>query len=486
MVNLSVAEVLRAVQGQLAGADDAFRQLRISGVVTDNRQITGGELFVAITGERTDGNEYAQAALAAGATAVLTANPALAQKSGAPPERLILVADPVYALGQLAKSWLAYLRAQTHADLKVIGITGSVGKTTTKDLLAKILTHRGNVVAPPNSFNNEIGLALTVLRADFQTASLVLEMGADRLGNISYLTDIAPLDVSVVLAVAKAHLGAFGSLENTIQEKAQIIHGTAPDGMVLLNADDPNVAKMSAQANCQVQYFSAMPRKENDQDDPNQILAQAVNISANAARPSFTLHLAGESAECELGLPGLHNISNALAASAVAASLGVPFLEICAELGTAKAGSPHRMDVHQAGKILVIDDAYNANPASMRAGIAAFGQLGKKYRRKVVVLGQMLELGDVSSQEHQALLPSLLAADVTDLFLVGEAAFALTPIAREAGINVVEYVSVDLLRADIHTVVVPDTAILFKGSNGTRVWQIAAEVINGMDEGLNK
>lgn len=475
-MDLSFAQVVAATEAVPVVADEAVSQARITGVVTDNRQISGGELFVAISGEHVDGNRFAKAALDAGAVAVLTADEAAARATGAAPQRLIAVTDPVLALGKLAKYWLAYLREHTRADLKVIGITGSVGKTTTKDLLARILLHRGAVVAPPNSFNNEIGLALTVLRADFETASLVLEMGADRAGNIAYLTDIAPLDLSVVLIVAKAHLGNFGTIEHTVQEKAQIIAGTFPHGTTILNADDPKVAAMSGSAKCNVEYFSAASSVARQQTK-QRVLAEATEIREVAGHARFVLRLAEKTQELTLGLAGMHHLSNALAASAVAHLLQINFSDLVAELEQATPGSPHRMDVQQVGSMLVIDDAYNANPTSMRAGIAALGTLGAKYSRRIAVLGQMLELGPDSEKEHRELLKPLLHAGVTDLYLVGSDAFALTVPAREAGLNVVEYSTVDSLIAELDTLLPSDCAVLFKGSNGTRVWQAAEDVL---------
>ncbi|XCB30336.1 UDP-N-acetylmuramoyl-tripeptide--D-alanyl-D-alanine ligase [Arcanobacterium hippocoleae] len=482
-MNLSFAEVTAAVGGKAAAEDVQTAFLRFTGVAIDNRKIEGGELFVAIAGENSDGNRFAKAALDAGAVAVLTSNAQIAIENGAAPERLIVVADSVLALGKLAKYWLSYLRQNSKANLKVIGITGSVGKTTTKDLLARILTHRGPVVAPPNSFNNEIGLPLTVLRANLQTANLILEMGADRVGNIAYLTDIAPLDVSTVLIVAKAHLGSFGSIENTICEKAQIIAGTQSDGVAVLNADDPNVVQMAATAECKVEFFSVNSAQAEEARKNQDVFAAASEIDAANGYPQFTLFLGGQHEKLVLGLAGKHNIANAVAAAAIARILGVSFADIIREIANSKPGSPHRMDVREIGKILVIDDAYNANPTSMRAGIAALGLLGVKYARRIAVLGQMLELGPDSEKEHQELLSALLQADVSELYLVGKGAFALTAFAREAGIKVVEYLTVEPLIAELNQVLQPDSAVLFKGSNGTKIWQAADSVFS---KGFNR
>lgn len=227
---------------------------------------------------------------------------------------------------------------------------------------------------------------------------------------------------------------------------------------------------MAGNAKCQVVYFSAESSVCSQQSKLFATASELVQVGGHAR---FTLRLDGETQTVRLGLPGVHHVANALAASAAAKILGVDFADIVTELEQAKPGSPHRMDVRQIGGMLIIDDAYNANPTSMRAGIAALGALGAKYARRIAVLGQMLELGPDSEQEHRQLLQPLLEANVQDLHLIGSDAFSLTAPAREAGLNVVEYSSVDSLIAELDSLLLPDCALLFKGSNGTRVWQAA-------------
>ncbi|MFC2267555.1 MAG: Mur ligase family protein, partial [Peptidiphaga sp.] len=261
MIPVKLAAVAEDCGGRFhRRAGTAVTDEAVRGLETDTRRLSEGEVFAAIKGERVDGASLAGQALAAGAVAVVTADPQAASASGAPPERLVVVDDVQAAVGRLAAANLERARRTGNPDLRVVAVTGSVGKTTTKDLLAGLLSSRGPVVAPPGSFNNELGLPLTVLRTGADTASLVLEMGADHVGNIDYLTSIAPPDVSAVLAVARAHLGEFGGIDNVARAKSELVSGTREGGTVVLNADDERVAAMASKARGPVVTFSAAGR----------------------------------------------------------------------------------------------------------------------------------------------------------------------------------------------------------------------------------
>lgn len=427
----------------------------ISSVTIDSRSISGGELFVAIPGERVDGHDFAKAALDSGAAAVLVDDPDRARATGADPSRLIAVTSTEDSLGLLAKANLARIRAVSNP--LVIGVTGSVGKTTTKDLLASVLAVRGPIIAPPGSFNNELGLPLTVLRADETTATLVLEMGADRIGNLEHLTDIAPLDIGAVLAVARAHIGEFGGIDNVARAKSELVAGILPDGTAVLNADDPRVIAMSSKA-MNVLTFSASGRGD----------VYASDITVAGGRPSFTLHYGGSPARVDLGLVGEHHVSNALAAAAVAVAAGLPVEQIAQGLSGLRAASPHRMDVWRAGDLTIIDDSYNANPDSMRAGLRALGQMAGDGP-SLAVLGEMLELGDDSDREHEAIGEELAALGVDAVISVGAPALARG--ARRASVETVEVSTVD----EAWDILQKQTrgTILLKGSNGSKIWQLA-------------
>lgn len=439
----------------------------VTSVCTDNRQVTGGELFVAFAGERADGNRFANDALLAGAVGVLTANPKAAIDAGADPARLVVVdGDPIEAVGKLARAALARVREQGDPNLAVVAVTGSVGKTTTKDLLASLLDSRGPIIAPPGSFNNELGLPLTVLRANEDTATLVLEMGADHVGNLDYLTSIAPPDVSVVLAVARAHLGEFGGIDNVAKAKAELVQGTKDSGVVVLNADDPRVAAMAEVSPARVRYFSSKDRTD--------LYASEIELTEEG-KASFVLHAGDESAAVQLQLVGRHHVSNALAAASVAHELGSSLGDIATVLSETGPASPHRMDVFTINEAVIIDDSYNANPDSMRAGIDVLAQLGQGKRR-IAVLGAMLELGDASDQEHGDIGEYVASAGTDVLVCVGDHLESASKAAFKGGVQVYDVDDVSGATELLSTLVVPGDVVLLKGSNGSGVWQVADDL----------
>ncbi|EPD26983.1 UDP-N-acetylmuramoyl-tripeptide--D-alanyl-D-alanine ligase [Actinotignum schaalii] len=480
MIPMSSAEVVAAVAGTaLAPLCDS----EVTGAVIDTRAITPGVLFAAVKGARVDANTLSGQARAAGASLILTEDGPAALAGGAEAERIIVVDDIPAALGRLARHNLELAR-QLNPDLRVIAVTGSVGKTTTKDLLAAICRERGNVVAPPGSLNNEIGLPLTVLRVDASTATLVAEMGADHIGNLAYLTSIAPPDIAVVLVVARAHLGEFGGIENVARAKAELVEGLREDGIAILNADDPRVAAMAGKvASGRVHTFGRV--------HPADVTATDITLGSDG-RASFTLHMndgaaspapsasyapsapsAPSAPRVSLGLVGEHQVMNALAAAAAASAAGVGLPAIVAGLSSGPA-SAHRMDVFRRGSTLIIDDSYNANPDSMRAGIAALGQLGNG--RKAAILGDMLELGATSREEHLALLPALEAAGVSLLIAVGPQMAALAEVARDAGITARAVGAWEEAEAALSDMLNADGALLIKGSHGSGVWHIATHL----------
>lgn len=464
MIPISLSQAAMDAKGTLDGAGDVM----VTGVVSDTRQIRGGELFVAIAGERVDGSSLAGAAIEAGAVGVLTANAKVALDSGAPVDRIISVDDPLLALGSLARESLRRAR-QANPSLKVVAVTGSVGKTTTKDLLASMLAIRGPIIAPPGSFNNELGLPLTVLRAGADTATLVLEMGADRIGNIEYLTSIAPPDISVVLSVARAHLGEFGGIENIAKAKAELVIGTKQSGVVILNGNDERVRAMANLTEADVYFFGVQGLPGPHAED--------VRLD-DSGHPKFTLVTSRGRAEVTLGLVGEHHVANALAAAAVAASFGIGPEEIAQVLANSGPVSPHRMAVSERNGVLIIDDSYNANPDSMRAGLNALESLGRD-RRKIAVIGAMLELGEASDAEHAAIGDYAHKSDVDVVIAVGEHLQALVETAKSHGIDVHE-TDADTALAVLSPILQPGDVVLFKGSNGSGVWRVV-EALLGED-----
>ena len=475
-MNLSLSQIAAAVGGRLIGPDAT-----VTGpVVTDSRQASPGALFVAVHGERTDGHAHLGSAGTLGAVGAIVSDlkaartglseePAEAAESEDLPMGLVLVEDTVVALGALARTHLAGLR-QGAVDrgerLTVVAMTGSVGKTTTKDLTRQLLAGSGPTVAPRASFNNEIGLPLTVLEADESTRYLVLEMGASGPGHIAYLTDIAPLDAAGVLMIGHAHMGGFGSIEGVAAAKAEIIAGLLPEGTAILNADDARCAAMAKLAPARVLTFSA-------QGEPADLQAENVVLD-EAACAAFDLHLPGLDAprRVQLAVAGAHNVANALAAAGLALAAGLEPELIAERLGSVSIESPHRMDVSElSGDLLLIDDSYNANIDSMTAALAALPALAGS-RRRVVVVSEMLELGESSAADHARTGELAAQAGAAMLIGIGSTQEALDA-ARARGVEVVGFEDSATAISQIDALLSDGDAVLVKGSNGSGAWRLA-------------
>ncbi|MDD7384295.1 MAG: UDP-N-acetylmuramoyl-tripeptide--D-alanyl-D-alanine ligase [Actinomycetaceae bacterium] len=509
MLSVALSEIVADTGGTFVGDADVL----VTGVASDSRNVRPGDVFVAITGERVDANVFAADVLSAGALAVVTDNPDVALSSGASEDKLVIVESITDALGKMARGNLERVRASY--PLRVLALTGSVGKTTTKDLLAAIfeaVDGKKHVIAPAGSFNNEYGLPFTVLRVDEQTRTLVLEMGADDIGNISYLTSIAQPDASEVLIVARAHLGHFGSLDRVAEAKSEIVTGTRKGGAVVLNADDSRVAAMSHLAAGPVTYFSR--REQTD------VFATDEHIDS-AGHASFILHAAGEQRPVTLKLVGQHNVANALGAAALALTQNVDLTTIAAQLSSHGPASPHRMDVQTLNGVQMIDDSYNANPDSMAASIRALAAM-PGAGRKIAVLSDMLELGETEREEHRALAEQLVHAGVdlviglgslmeqttrrfTQLTSDGEQVShdgkdqpenAGAPIhdlshrdtlgqmaAQQPNTRAISVSDVDHAQNVLTEVLRPGDTLLIKGSHGSGAWRVAESVRAGLVNG---
>ncbi|MBD7950218.1 MULTISPECIES: UDP-N-acetylmuramoyl-tripeptide--D-alanyl-D-alanine ligase [Oerskovia] len=460
MIELTAAEVAAATGGRLAADPD----VRVTGsVVVDSRLVRTGSLFVALPGEHVDGHDFVPVAVDKGAALVLAARDVDAPA--------VVVEDVQTALGALAREVLRRLRAA--GDLQVVGITGSVGKTTTKDLLGQLLTPHGRTVVPRGSFNNEIGLPLTVLEADPSTRYLVLEMGASGIGHLTYLTRIAPPDVSVVLAVGSAHLGEFGGIEAVATAKAEIVTGLAPGGTAVLNADDLRVVAMAGVAPGPVVTFGTIPAAD----------VRAENIGMDRAGcASFDLRVRGteETFPVQLRLVGEHHVANALAAAAAAIRLGLDPRLVAAGLAEATAISPHRMAVTQrADGITVIDDSYNANPDSMRAALKALAVMAGRERRSVAVLGEMRELGPDSRAAHDEIGRLVVRLNIKLLVVVGDGAGGIHDGATQEGSwgDETRFVpDVEAASALLRDELLPGDVVLVKSSNGSGLWRLGDEL----------
>jgi len=367
-------------------------------VVIDSRKARPGSLFAALPGEHVDGHDYAAAAIGAGAPAVLASRPV-----GVP---ALITPDVPGALAALARAAAAAL-----PGLTIAGITGSVGKTTTKDLAAQLVERLGPTVAPQGSYNNEIGHPLTVLQATADTRYLVLELSARKAGDIAWLCRIAPPRLGAVLCVGHAHTGEFGGLAEVARAKGELPAALPADGVALLNADDPRVLAMAERTAARVVTFGLRPGAV--------VRAEGVTLGGDG-RASFTLVTPAGSAPVRLRLLGAHNVVNALAAAALAGELGMPVPDVAEGLSAATPRSKWRMEVtERADGVTVINDAYNANPEAIAAALQTLAAVARG-RRAFAVLGPMNELGDESRQRHEEAGALAARAGVAGLIVVGE------------------------------------------------------------------
>lgn len=426
MIPVSLTEIAQVTYGRMLKQATAIHDrdntdVLVNSVVTDSRQAQDGSLFVAIPGEHVDGHDFIETAAKQGACGALVDH--IVEHVSLPQ---VVVNDTVKALGLLAAHNLERRRALP-TPFEVVGITGSVGKTTTKDLLAAMLRELGPTVAPIGSFNNEIGLPLTALRVNESTRFLVAEMGASQVGDLAYLTSIVPLDIAVELKVGVAHLGVFGSVDRIAQAKSELITGLLPGGISVLNADDERVAAMDKLAPGRVLWFGLA-----DGSRPQQQLDMSARDirTDDADHPSFQLLAAGESAvDSKLNISGVHNVVNALAAATVAHELGLSTEQISQVLSDVGFVSPHRMAISHVDvedvEFTLIDDSFNANPDSMKAGLTALSTWGNAEDKtqdstyRIAVLGGMLELGEQTLALHRDVGAYCAQLNVDALVAVG-------------------------------------------------------------------
>jgi UDP-N-acetylmuramoyl-tripeptide--D-alanyl-D-alanine ligase len=408
MIAMTLAEVAAVTGGDVHGGDPATPITAPASV--DSRLVEPGGLFVAVPGERVDGHDFAAAAVRAGAGGVLARRPV-----GVP---TCVVADPVTALGRLARHVVDQL-----ADCCVIAITGSQGKTTTKDLLAAALEQVGETVAPVGNLNNELGVPLTALRARHSTRYLVVEMGARGAGQIAYLCTLTPPDIAVVLNVGVAHIGEFGGRAQIAAAKGELVAALPSGGLAVLNADDPLVVAMADRCAGRRLTFGTAEGAD--------VRVSDVRLDGDG-RARFRLSAHGLGVPVRLQLVGEHQAHNAAAATAAALGCGVELAVAARLLERATARSRWRMDVQRrADGVTIVNDAYNANPTSMQAALRTLKALGsaRSSGRTVAVLGEMLELGPTALDEHLALGRLVAELGIDELVAVGSGA---APIRRGA------------------------------------------------------
>lgn len=446
MIPLGLDKIAAVVGGTVEGD----RAVTVTApAVLDGRQAEPGGLFAAFAGEHVDGHDYADQAASAGAVAVLGTRPTSLPT--------VVAEDTQAALQALAAHVVARLRAK----LTVVGVTGSQGKTSTKDLLAAVLSTAAPTIATIGNLNNELGVPISILRVEPDTRFLALEMGARRMGDIAGLTDLVAPDVAVVLNVGHAHLGEFGSRAAIAKGKGELVQGLAPGGTAVLNADDPRVVAMRSLTDGPVLTFGRAEHAD----------VRVLDLTLDRlGRPSFTLRTVDAVAPVALPLVGAHQALNASAAAAAALATGIPLGMAAAALATASL-SKWRMEVRDlASGARLLNDSYNASPDANRAALDALAAI--ESGRRIAVLGEMLELGGDSETEHHAI--GKYAASRADVVVtVGEAARALAAGAGERAVALADNdAAVDWLRGHLTA----GDVVLVKASRGARLDEVAASL----------
>ncbi len=403
MIALSLAEISAAIDGVLASGDAT--SIVDGPVETDSRRVVPGAVFFALRGETTDGALFAASAVENGAALVVAESRLdldVAQ---------IVVPDSLEALAALARTVVARVRAR--GTLRVVGITGSNGKTTTKNMLRAILSAQGPTVAPQGSYNNQVGAPYTMLLIDESTEFLVVEMGASAVGDIARTIGIVVPDISVVLKVGLAHAGEFGGIEQTQRAKSEIVTQLPPEAVAVLNRDDVRVAAMADITAARPLWFGLDETAE----------VRGTDLRATSRGTAFTLVTPAGTRPVLLRILGEHHVMNALAATAVALELGVPLDDIVTALESIERAERWRMEVlHPGGDVTVINDGYNASPDSTAAALKTLAQIVEPGQRSVAVLGEMNALGDLADEEHDRIGRLVVRLNIQKLVVVGHRA----------------------------------------------------------------
>ncbi|MCF6263933.1 MAG: UDP-N-acetylmuramoyl-tripeptide--D-alanyl-D-alanine ligase [Xanthomonadales bacterium] len=449
MITLSLAEAAQIVSGQLLDVDTAAAATDFCGVVIDSRQVRKAQLFAALPGEHTDGHEYVALVLSQGAAVALVATPV--ENAGAQ----IVVKDVQLALGELAASWLARLRAE--GNLTVIALTGSNGKTTVKEMLGSVLSLQHKVLMTQGNFNNELGLPLTLFALDSDDEYAILELGASRAGDIAYLCEICKPDIALLNNVGPAHLEGFGDLQGVALAKGEIFAGLLSGGCAIVNADEPWMALWQSQiANAKTFSFGSK---------------STADVWADLSTEQFNLNTGvGQINDLILPLPGQHNRMNALAATAVLQALTISLTEIRQGLERVSAATGRLQSSRAPGGWQVIDDTYNANPASLYAGIAVLTEGLSVDDTAWLILGDMAELGEDGPQLHKEMGAAARSAGISRLYALGEQTkFSVAGFGKNACHYANKADLLDKLLADIH----PRVTCLVKGSRSMGMEEVA-------------
>ncbi|PYM49805.1 MAG: hypothetical protein DME16_07885, partial [Candidatus Rokuibacteriota bacterium] len=411
MPAFSVEDIVRGTGGALLGGDLG---IAVSGVSIDSRSLGIGEAFFAIRGERLDGHAFLREAVGRGAACLVVDAVSDDLPPGVP---VVLVDDTTRALGRLG----AWHRARF--AIPVAAVTGSNGKTTTKEMMAAVLATRGPVLKPESSFNNQWGLPLTLLKLTAEHTAAAIEIGTNHPGEIAALAGIARPTIAAVTTVSSAHTEFLGSLDDVQREKSALVQALPDDGAAVLNADDPRVRAMAAQTRARVWTVSARSAAD---------VRALGQVSESSDGVGFEVETAEGRRPVRLRFSGRHNVTNALAAAGVGVALGLPLDAIVAGLEAARPVRG-RCVWRRAGALLILDDTYNSNPVSVRAALETL-RASAGGRRRVVVLGDMLELGSIAATEHREMGRAVAVAGVAEFIGLGFWCGTAVEAAREAGL----------------------------------------------------
>ena len=471
MIPLTLKEISVAINADAVNLD---LNLKVTGkVVIDSRKVSQGDLFVAINGEKVDGHDFCNDAIKKGAVAVVSARelvgiPTLLVKEGNIASKNV-DQPTVIALGKLATCLLTKL-----PNIFKIAVTGSSGKTTTKDLLLDLGNLIGPTVAPVGSYNNEIGMPQTILECDEKTRVLILEMGAREVGNIKKLCEIAKPDTSILLNIGSAHIEIFGSKELILKTKSEIIENLNSDDVAVLNHEDETFSKQKTKAKIVSFGLSGAD-------------VSAKNVVLNEkAQASYELEFEGKVSQVNLKLVGAHQVSNSLAAAAVFIKKGLDIDLVAKTLSNSIPKSKWRMQVEVSSKnITVINDSYNANPESMKAGIRTLKQVGTN-KKTFAILGEMLELGADSQQLHEEVAALIQKLDIKKTLIVGNGAKTVSDfLSKNTYQGRLEFCKdIDSAISKTKEMVEINDVVLVKASRAIGLERVANALMNDFSENL--
>jgi UDP-N-acetylmuramoyl-tripeptide--D-alanyl-D-alanine ligase len=467
---LKVFEVASMSGGRLADLAGNHKAVDVLSVSIDSRQVQAGDLFIAICGQRFDGHDFVDSVMKSDCSALMLAKEkaaALTEGAGPLSKPVILVEDTCRALGRLARAY------RPRFSYPWIAITGSCGKSTTKELIACVLGPRELVHKAAASFNNHIGVPLTILGADDRHSFAVVEIGSNHKGEILPLAQMTAPDVAVITCIAEAHLEGFGDLQGVADEKSDILSALRADGTAILNSDDAWFDFLKARTDARIISFGFDQKAD----------VYASNIKLGSAGSSFALT---DGSQVQLQLPGQHNIANALAAAAAGRAVGIDFPEIARRLSQARAMSM-RSDIRLLGKLQLLDDCYNANPASFVAALSCLCAL--ESRRKVVIAGEMAELGHKSELLHRQLGQQIAESGIDLLIGVGPGSQATVQAAVDAAeklnhqIDCQHFAEAASAGAGITELILGNDAVLVKGSRSNGLESVVQVIVEAFREG---